>query len=374
MRVLGLATYPIEAAATRFRMIQYIEPLAQHGIELSVYPFLDSRLHGSLYKRSAWPRTASGLALATLHRAGEVWRARKADLLFVQREAMMFGPPIVEWLSINLHHCPMVLDLDDATYVSYKSPTYGRLGSMLKWFGKTNDLIRWSRIVICGNREIAGYVTSKGRPAVVIPTVVDTKHFRPLAERPANEVPVIGWIGTHSTFAYVKTLFPVLTRLARTHKFRLRLVGTGTENVVIPGVNVENDSWQLNREISDFQSVDIGIYPIVEDNWSIAKSCFKAIQYMAVGVPFVASPVGACEDIAEANQTHFLARSEDDWYEHLSRLITDDGLRRRMGEAGRKHAEQHFSMHSQVGRLADVFRSAGRDRMASTECTHKHLG
>ena len=130
MRVLGLATYPVEAAATRFRMIQFIEPLAEHGIELSVYPFLDSRQYGSLYKRSHWPRTAMGLALASLRRVRELWRARKADVLFVQREAMMFGPPIVEWLSINLHDCPMVLDLDDATYVPYKSPTYGRLGSM----------------------------------------------------------------------------------------------------------------------------------------------------------------------------------------------------------------------------------------------------
>src|SRR5690348_2293113 len=172
MRVLGLASYPVEAAATRFRMMQFVEPLAQQGIELSVYPFIDSRLHGSIYQRSQLLRTALGLTLASLRRVRELWRARKADLLFVQREAMMFGPPLIEWLSINLHNCPMVLDLDDATYVSYKSPTYGHLGSMLKWFSKTNDLIRWSRLVTCGNREIAAYVSSKGRPAVDRKSVV----------------------------------------------------------------------------------------------------------------------------------------------------------------------------------------------------------
>ena len=206
MRVLGLATYPVEAAATRFRMVQFIEPLAKQGIELSVYPFIDSRLHGSLYRRSQWPRTALGLTVASVRRVRELWRARKADLLFVQREAMMFGPPVVEWLTINLHNCPMVLDLDDATYVSYKSPTYGRFGSMLKWFGKTNDLIRWSRLVTCGNREIAAYVSSKGRPAVVIPTVVEVARFRPLVERAVNDVPLVGWIGTHSTFRCLSVL------------------------------------------------------------------------------------------------------------------------------------------------------------------------
>src|ERR1044072_3026354 len=276
MRVLGWAADPVGAAPARFRMVQFVEPLAQQGIELSVYPFIDSRLHGSLYQRSQWPRTAFGLTLASVRRVRELWRARKADVLFVQREAMMFGPPVVEWLGINLHHCPMVLDLDDATYVSYKSPTYGRLGSMLKWFSTTNDLIRWSRLVTCGNREIAAYVKSKGRPAVVIPTVVDTTQFQPLAER-HNDVPIIGWIGTHSTFPYVKSIFPVLEGWAREYRFRLRLVGTGEDTVSIPGVEVENLPWKLNREIADFQSLDIGIYPIVEDNWSVGKSCFKAV-------------------------------------------------------------------------------------------------
>ena len=357
MRVLGLATYPVEAAATRFRMIQFIEPLAQQGIELSVYPFLDSRLYGSLYKRTQWPRTSAGLALASIRRMRELWRARKADVLFVQREAMMFGPPIVEWLGINLYRCPMVLDLDDATYVSYKSPTYGRLGSMLKWFSKTDDLIRWSRLVTCGNREIAAYVTSKGREAVVIPTVVDTTCFRPLERQPVG-TPVIGWVGTHSTYPYVKTIFPVLERLAREYRFRLRLVGTGQGHIAIPGVEIENLPWKLDKEIADFQSLDIGIYPIVEDNWSVGKSCFKAVQYMAVGVPFVASPVGACKEIAEPPQTHFVARTEAEWYGYLSQLLRDEALRRRMGECGRSYAVKHYGTKVHVPKLAEALRSA----------------
>jgi len=362
MKVLGLATYPVEAAATRFRLIQFIEPLAEQGIELSVYPFLDSRLHGSLYNRSQWPRTVAGLALASVRRVRELWRARKADVLFVQREAMMFGPPVMEWLVINLHHCPMVLDLDDATYVAYKSPTYGRLGSMLKWFSKTDDLIRWSRVVTCGNCEIAAYVQSKGRPTVVIPTVVDTNEFRPLAERPRAEVPVIGWVGTHSTFAYVKSIFPVLERLAREYRFRLRLVGAGEDKISIPGVEIENLPWKLDREIADFQSLDIGVYPIIEDSWSVGKSCFKAVQYMAVGVPFVVSPVGACQDIAETDETHFVARTEDDWYTHLSRLLSDGDLRRRMGEHGRNYAVQHYSVAANVQKLASALRAANAQK------------
>src|SRR5688572_23613235 len=197
MKVLALCTYPVEAAATRYRLQQFVEPLAGYGITLTVRPFLGSKLFQHLYRRSALPRTALGLIKSALLRFGDLIAATRADVVLVQREAMMFGPPLVEWLAMRVGRCPMVLDLDDATYVSYLSPTYGRLGSALKWFSKTDDLIRWAKIVTCGSRAIAEYVSSQGKQAVIIPTVVDTDRFRP-QEPAAEHVPVLGWIGTHS--------------------------------------------------------------------------------------------------------------------------------------------------------------------------------
>jgi glycosyltransferase involved in cell wall biosynthesis len=368
MKVLALASYPIEAASTRYRVAQFIEPLAEQGITLTVHPFLDSRLLSSLYNRAELPRTVLGLTGAALRRLGVLWQAQRADVLFVQREAMMFGPPLVEWLAMRVGRCPMVLDIDDATYVSYLSPTYGRWGSAVKWFSKTNDLIRWAKIVTCGNRAIAEYVTAQGRQATIVPTVVDTKRFRPRAESRTetnagtngDEVPVIGWVGTHSTYQYLASVFPALQRLAEVHRFRLRVVGAGREEINIPGVEVENLAWNLEREIADFQSFDIGLYPIVEDDWSVGKSGFKSVQYMAVGVPFVTTPVGACAEIGTPDVTHLFATTEDEWFEALSKLLADKTLRRRMGAAGREHAIEHYTVASQAAKLADVFRAALR--------------
>jgi glycosyltransferase involved in cell wall biosynthesis len=359
MKVLALASYPIEAASTRYRVSQFIEPLAEQGISMLVRPFLDSRLHASLYSRTQWRRTSLGLLLAVLRRIKELWQARDVDVLFVQREAMILGPPMVEWLAMRLGRCPMVLDLDDATYVSYLSPTYGRMASALKWFSKTDDLIRWAKIVTCGNRAIAEYVRAKDKEAVIIPTVVDTDRFRPRELR-VEEVPVIGWVGTHSTYQYLTSIFPALQRLSREHRFRLKVVGAGQEQIQLPGVEVENLDWVLEREISDFQSFDIGLYPIVEDDWSVGKSGFKSIQYMAVGVPFVATPVGASADIGQANVTHFFAQTEDEWCVALKKLLTDDELRLRMGAAGRQHVVEHYTVAKQAEALGNVFRAATR--------------
>lgn len=360
MKVLGLASYPIEAAATRYRVAQFIEPLAQQGIKLTLHPFLDSNLQASLYNRGEWPRTVLGLTRATVRRMGEVWLAHNADVLFVQREAMMFGPPLVEWLAMRVGRCPLVLDLDDATYVSYLSPTYGRLASKLKWFSKTDDLIRWAKIVTCGSRAIAEYVSLQGKQAVIVPTVVDTDRFRPRAEPPAEHVPVLGWIGTHSTYQYLASIFPALQRLAREHRFRLKIVGAGRGRITVPGVEVESLEWSLAREIGDFQSCDIGLYPIIEDEWSVGKSGFKSIQYMAVGVPFVTTPIGACAEIGEPEVTHFFARTEEEWAAALGRLLSDENLRKRMGAAGRRHAVEHYTVAAQAQKLADVFRNAVR--------------
>ncbi|HEX8920263.1 MAG TPA: glycosyltransferase family 4 protein [Pyrinomonadaceae bacterium] len=361
MKVLALASYPIEMAATRYRLAQFVEPLAERGITMTIRPFLDSELSASLYKRSEWPRTTLGLLRSAVRRISDVSKASRADVLLVQREAMIFGPPVVEWLATRIGRCPMVLDLDDAIYVRYLSPTYGRLGSALKWFSKTDDLIRWAQVVTCGNRAIAEYVSAKGARAYLIPTVVDTEKFHPTAKQTDGDdaVPVLGWVGTHSTYPYLASVFPALQRLARDFRFRLKVVGAGAQGEVkVPGVEVESLPWNLEREIADFQSFDIGLYPIIEDEWSAGKSGFKSVQYMAVGIPFVVTPVGACAEIGEPEVTHFAARSEDEWYEALARLLSDASLRRKMGEAGRQHALQHYNVSAQADKLAEALRAA----------------
>jgi glycosyltransferase involved in cell wall biosynthesis len=363
MRVLGLASYPVEAAATRYRLVQYVAPLRERGIELEVRPFLDSRLFASLYRRRELPRTALGLLRSALGRVFDVAAARGADAIMVQREAMMFGPPVVEYLSMRLGHCPMVLDLDDATYIPYESPTYGRLAGTLKWFTKTDELIRRAAVVTCGSRAIAEYVEAKGARAVLVPTVVDTDKFRPAARAAegaqsggGKTTPVLGWVGTHSTYPYLESIFPVLQDLARDYEFRLKIVGGGRDEVRLPRVEVENLPWSLGREIADFQSFDVGLYPIVASAWASGKSGFKSVQYMAVGVPFVATPLGATAEIGEPGVTNFLATTPDEWREALARLLADPPLRRRMGEAGRAHALAHYTVPAQADKLARVLR------------------
>ena len=360
MRVLGLCSYPITAAATRFRLAQFVGPLAERGIELDISSFLsDDQFRGLYQNNQNVLKKAVGVARPVVSRFAKLREIKNYDLIFVQREAMIFGPAIFEWLYQHLGQKPLILDLDDATYVRYVSPTYGRAGSFFKFFGKTDNLIKRADAVICGNRFIAEHVESLGTKAVVIPTVVDTDKFCPVEKN--NKIPVLGWIGTHSTFPFLRSLFPVLERLTEKHKFLLKIVGAGEDDIKIQGVEVINLKWDLDREVEDFQMLDIGLYPInLSDSanmeWLQGKSGFKAIQYMAVGIPFVMTPIGIGAEMGNAGKTHLNARTDEDWYNLLDKLLSNGDLRAGMGRAGRVYAEENYTIPVQVNKLVSVFR------------------
>jgi glycosyltransferase involved in cell wall biosynthesis len=364
IRVLALASYPVQAASSRYRIVQFIEPLARRGIDVTFAPFLDASLFAALYTPGKLLQSLPRLFFRTLARAGALARAARADVVFVQREAMLFGPPVIEWLVSRWFRRPMLLDLDDATWIPYASPVYGRMATLLKWPSKTDRLIDWARMVTCGSPNIGAYVRARGAEAAIVPTVVDMNRFRP-GDAHHHDIPAIGWIGTHGTFPFLERLFPIFERLARERPFRLTIVGSGRDDIRIPGVVIDNRPWQLEREIDDFQSLDAGVYPIADDAWSAGKAGLKAVQYMAAGVPFVMSPVGICATMGIAGRTHFAAVTDDDWLDALRRLVTDADLRNRMSAAGRSFAVENYSLEVQADALASLIRNALNRRKES---------
>ena len=190
--------------------------------------------------------------------------------------------------------------------------------------------------------------------------MVDTDVFRPRPRDEERGLPILGWIGTHSTWSYVQPLLPLLAEIAKTVGFRFRVVGSGCDSISLQGVEVETLPWRLDREVEDFQSLDVGIYPLPHDSWAAAKSGLKAVQYLAVGVPYVASPVGIVGQIGEAGRTHLEATSPEQWRSALERLLRNPAERREMGQAGRHYAVAHYSLPHFAARMEAILRAAAR--------------
>lgn len=357
IRVLALTPVPEEGAGCRFRISQYIPLLSAQGFDVTVSPFLTREFFRMVYRPGHHLEKAAWFLSRSLDRLRTVLARDAYDLLFLYREAFPIGPPLIERLLARSGRPPIVYDFDDAVFLPNTSEANSFL-SALKCPEKIGTIIEKSTVVVAGNQYLAQYARRHHSRVTVIPSVVDTARFvpRPTPKAP-GDLPVVGWICTPTTARYLDAIAPALARVQRQRPYQLRVAGAGRP-FSCEGVTVANVPWELRNEVSLFNTCDIGVYPMPDDEWTKGKCGFKAIQFMACGVPVVASAVGVNPEIIQDGVNGFLASTEDEWAEKLTRLAEDPSLRQRMGEAGRQTIHDRYSLHLSAPRMADVLRAA----------------
>ena len=355
VRLLVLSPMPEEGAGCRFRIAQFIPYLEAHGFDVTLRALFTPEFFRFVYRPGHYLRKAlrfMGLAVKQLESLRDV---SQFDVVFIYREVFPIGPAFAEWLLTRGNRPPVVFDFDDAIFLPSVSEANRMIGG-LKFPQKVAGIVRRSRHVIAGNEYLASFARRYNPAVTMLPTCVDTTRFVPSNTPPAGDRPVVGWIGSPTTAAYIRGLGAVLQQAYARHRFTLRVSGAG-ELVRVDGIPVESPEWSLAREVELFNTCDVGVYPLADDEWSKGKCGFKAIQFMACGVPVVASAVGVNREIIEDGVNGLLASTESEWVEKLGRLLADPELRRRLGRAGRVTVEQRYSLRHNAPVLAATLRA-----------------
>lgn len=354
MRVLCLVPYPSLGASNRLRVEQYARPLAAKSIHLEISPYLDDLAYRILYRPGHVPAKARALLRGLLRRLRDAARARRYDLVLVHRESAPFGPPLLERLLAALG-VPYVLDFDDAIFLPAVHPV-NRQWRWLRPAGRVEESARRAAAVIVGNEYLATRARKWNADVIVLPTPVDTDRIRPRTAPHQQRPTVIGWIGSDTTAAYLRIVDRPLAAVADRDDVEVRVIGGYYLNPAIARLSVR--PYDLEREPGELQEFDIGILPEPDDDWTRGKGAFKAILYMASGLPVVASAVGVNCDVVVHGVTGYCVRDEGEWCEALRRLLSDATLRRRLGTAGRERAERLYAVDVLAPRLAEVLRRA----------------
>lgn len=360
-RILLLTKYTRNGASSRYRTFQYLPELELAGNKCRVIPLFDEAyLEHRYWAGRGRVRDFLRALLGRLYALAKVWRF---DLVVIEYELIPYFPSLLErwfgWLGV-----PYVVDYDDALFHQYDQHKSWWVRRLLG--KKIARVMRGARLVTVGNEYLADYARRAGANHVeVIPTVIDLEHYpEPIAVKPQCTGFTIGWIGTPATAKYLWGVAPALVEFCAGGKGQLKLIGSGSFDLA--GVSVEVIPWDESTEVDHLKKLDVGIMPLPDQPWERGKCGFKLIQYMACGLPVVASPVGLNSEIVDHGVSGFLAETEEEWVQALNRLRDDPGLRRRMGQAGRKKAEERYSLQVTGPRLAELFKRASAPKSGCT--------
>lgn len=332
MKILLLPRFNDTAASSRYRLGQYVPLLKQAGHQVTVKPMLSDRYIARLYSRER--RDAWQVVQGYWRRLKDLLTGDRYDVVICEQEVFPYLPAWADQMVRRLGD-RLVLDYDDAAYVKYQRWPLLR--------SKIPRLLASARAVVVGNAHLEEFARRHNSNVYVVPTTVDLALYRPKKEFSKGTVRVV-WIGTPITAHNLLPLLPVFGRLQRAnHSIHFRFIGA-RGRLSFNGLRAEVVNWSAETETRLLEESDIGIMPLPDNEFTRGKCGLKLIQYMASGLPVVASPVGANCEIVEEGRNGFLARTDGEWFEKLGALADDVELRRRLGVAGREKVNSQYSL------------------------------
>ncbi len=353
--VLFICPYPADVAPSqRFRYEQYLSQLQDNGFSIVVSPFFTEKGYSLFYQSGNLVSKIYAITISYIKRCLLLFRVSPFDLVFIHREATPAGPPLIEYVIAKVLKKKIIYDFDDAVWLTDKTEeSFFSKIARCRW--KVALIIKWSHKVSCGNQYLADYSRLFSPNVFINPTTVDTKNLHVPAEVDKSEQQItIGWTGSRSTLKYLKTILPVLQIFEGKYPKTSFLI-IADKDPKLPLKNACFRRWERETEISDLAEIDIGIMPMPDDPWTRGKCGFKALQYMAMQIPALVSPVGTNREIIEHGIEGFWCSSFEEWFTCLKELMQNHTRRIEMGKRGKEKVTELYSVTSNSDNFLSLF-------------------
>jgi glycosyltransferase involved in cell wall biosynthesis len=354
-KILFIVSFPPRLhSSARFRIELYEKLLEEQGFSYDTEYFWNKEMYKVLYTKGNIPKKILGLLTGFIKRFSLLFRVAKYDYIFILRETTPIGPPFFERICSGLLRKKIIYDFDDAIWISQASVN-NAIVKNLKAVWKVKLICGWAYKVSVGNNYLYNYAAQYSKNVILNPTCVDTKYMHnKLKSQHSNEARIIiGWTGSFSTLIHLNYVVDALQELEKKYTFDFLVIAD--QNPHLPLKNFIYKKWEEDTEIVDLLKCNIGIMPLKEDEYAKGKCGFKLIQFMALGIPVVASPVGVNEQIVDIGINGFLCRTKQEWMESLEKLLLSTQLRQEIGIKGREKIEQYYSLESNSQNFLSLF-------------------
>lgn len=359
-RMLVICPFPQGVAAgQRLKYEQYFDDWRSEGWHIDVSPYMDRLMWSVVYERGHAVTKITGVVRGHLKRLRDLFRISSYDVVYIFMWVTPFGSTVMERLTRRLAR-RVVFDVEDNVLIEQTLPkdlNPNPIARILKGPGKARFLIKSADHVISSSPFLNDFclAINDRRQCTYVSSSVDTGRFLPATSYRNDKPVVVGWTGTFSSKVFLDQLRDVFRRLGERVAFKLKVIGNF--DYELPGVDLEVVRWTKEREVADLQTLDIGVYPLPHNEWVLGKSGLKAIQYMAFGLPCVATNVGTTPMLIEHRKTGLLVQTDEEWLEALEELIRRPELRRELGEAARKTVVANYSLQAISGKYRAVIES-----------------
>lgn len=352
-KIIFIIPYPIGSAPSqRFRFEQYFEILKKHHFNYDIAPFWSENAWKILYQKGGFIRKTASLSKAIIRRYLLLFRISHYDYIFIHREYSPVGWPLAVWIIVRLMKKKIIFDFDDAIWIKNYSES-NKISRLFKKYGNTAKIIRMSYKVSCGNEYLKNYALQYNSQSFVNPTTIDTDHYHNRTRQLNKDKFIIGWTGSHSTIQYLDDIIPVIKELENEYPIEFRVISDLNPKFDLNSFHFS--PWHKDSEINELLSFSIGIMPLKHDSWSEGKCGFKALQYMALGIPALVSPVGVNTSIVDHGINGYYCRDTREWKIYIEKLINDKSLLDEMSKKTRSKIIDHYSVVSNASNFLNLF-------------------